>query len=157
MIFRGCPMLVNIIFWSFIHIVSCIRTSFSWPSGLVHCVDISLFIYPFTPGWTCSLHLLFTVVNNAVANICVNIGHFHFSWVYIYLYIYIFLRVELLDHTVTLYHVEELPDCFPKQFSHFTFPPAMCPTLCYSQENGTGQPSVPSLSPVSPHENVSLV
>ena len=28
----------------------------------------------------------------------------------------------------------------------------MCPTLCYSQENGTSQPSVPSLSPMSPHE-----
>lgn len=66
--------------------VSCIRTSFSWPSGLVRCVDISRFIYPFTPEWTCSLHLLFTVVNNAVANICVYIGHFHFSWVYIYIH-----------------------------------------------------------------------
>ena len=104
-LFRGCPMSVNIIFWSFIHIVSCIRTSFLWPSSLVRGVDVSHFIYPFTTRWTCSLHPLFAVVINAVANICVYIGHFHFSWVYIYTY----PRVELLDHMVTLCHVEELP------------------------------------------------
>ena len=106
-------MSVNIIFWSFIHIVSCIRTSFLWPSSLVRGVDVSHFIYPFTTRWTCSLHPLFAVVINAVANICVYIGHFHFSWVYIYTY----PRVELLDHMVTLCHAEELPTWFPKQFS----------------------------------------
>ena len=61
-------MSVNIIFWSFIHIVSCIRTSFLWPSSLVRGVDVSHFIYPFTTRWTCSLHPLFAVVINATGS-----------------------------------------------------------------------------------------
>ena len=61
-------------------------------------------------------------MNINAMNICVQVfcGH-KFS-----ILLGIYLGVNLLDHMITLcLRSEELPNCFPKWLSHFTFPLAM--------------------------------
>ena len=49
----------------------------------------------------------------------------NFRWTYDFFSLLgIYLEVELLGYMVWVSSFEELPDCFPKQLYHFTFPPS---------------------------------
>ena len=52
-------------------------------------------------------------------NLCISFYMDMFSFLLV-----IYLGVELLGHTITVWHFEDLQNCFPQRLHHFTFPPS---------------------------------
>ena len=83
----------------------------------------SLSIHPLVNIWTASTFFFWHFEKYYYGHSCTRSCRFVFS-----LFQGIYLGVNLLGHMVTMvtmFNIEELPDCFPKHLHYFTFPPAM--------------------------------